>query len=230
MAILTSPCARSCESQLVPAPLKTPPCCWLSGWSAGLASGSWAVPSTAWLMAHPALVAELGLVLAFASYPCRRVPSHYLVGVMLQGHCQGKLQSCLSCLHPAPTVLLHHTHLHEQHKCCSTAPSSLQHYRLNKYKPVLNDDYAWGSQAIQCWYGWSLLLGLRPQSSWSCFIYWQSHNCSMSFQMRDDQEAVSIINIHCWWPLSQDGNTLGILENVLHYSDQLWSCFLVRQQ
>lgn len=96
---------------------------------------------------------------------------------------------------------LHHTHLHKQHKHYSTAPSSLQHCRLNKHKPVLNpnwDGYAWGSQAIQYWYGWSLLLGLRAQSSWSCFIYWQSHNCSMSFQMRYDQEAMSIINIHCW--------------------------------
>lgn len=35
--------------------------------------------------------------------------------------------------------------------------------------------------------------------------------------MRDDQEAVSIINILCRGPLSGDGDTLSILEIVLHY-------------
>lgn len=179
-------------------------------------------------MVHPALVAALGLVLAHTSYPCGRVSSHSLWGIMWQDHFQGKLQSSLSCLCPAPAVL-------QWEDCTSITPAPpshplrvnsinaaaqpppLQHCRLNKYKPVLNDDYDWGSQAIQCWYGWSLLLGLMAHRFWSCFIYWQSHICSMSFQMRDNQEAVSITNIHCWEPLSQDGDTWGILENVLHY-------------
>lgn len=69
-------------------------------------------------------------------------------------------QACPTCLHPLPAflhgsqeaLLLHHTHLHEGHKYCSTA-SFFQRFRLQTSRSVQNNDYAWRSPVIQCWYG-----------------------------------------------------------------------------